>query len=43
MFVTRREGGPNVRMDGEGYNPGDWPAFSAERRLIDANHVQLGG
>ncbi|MFN7418013.1 hypothetical protein [Phenylobacterium sp.] len=43
MFVTRREGGPNVRMDGEVYNPGDWLAFSAERRLIDANHVQLGG
>ena len=43
MCVTRREGCPNVRMDGEGYNPGDGPTYSAELRLIDANHVQLGG
>jgi len=42
-FVTGLKGGPGVWTDGTVYNPDDGRTYSAELRLIDADHVQLRG
>lgn len=43
IFVTGLKGGPSVWTDGKVYNPDDGRTYSAELRLIDADHVQLRG